>query len=148
MQRQRGKKEGAKSWSEQERAGGEEGGREGGIFLNCYWSQRSHFWLKEFQMWASPWERKRERWREINREGGGFIRLWPFTYMIISRHSNSETKRFESVKWIFAFVWTDWGTSTAEGVGAGCEVSGGKVVEGYVACTDQSWAYKKLGWSE
>lgn len=31
---------------------------------------------------------------------------------------------------------------------SGCGVSGGKVVEGCVAFTDQHSAYKKLGWSE
>lgn len=51
MQRQRGKKEGAKS--EQGRARGEEGGKEG-IFRIVIGAREVISAFKEFQMWASP----------------------------------------------------------------------------------------------
>lgn len=49
-------------------------------------------------------EKEAERWREIKKEGRGFINPWPSTYIIISPHSTSKTKRLGSVKWFSAFM--------------------------------------------
>lgn len=94
-------------------------------------------------------EKESERLREVQKssEREEFYQTVPTTCDQKSTHSfqlEGEEGEGSSVSVFRADVqgFTCWKTLS------GCGVSGGQVVEGRVASTAQSWAYKKQGWSE